>query len=111
MYACDYLPPVENPSLTVGNFLQSKGVIIASLEGKPLDYFSDMKYIGIVITNEKLKKEFIGVVFFDDEKFGAHGKNWVFKVSSMKFMEQAKGLIVYMLDEFHMPILLSFSSR
>lgn len=110
MYACDYLPPVENPSLAVGNLLQSKGVTITSLEGKSLEDFSDIKYIGIII-EEKSKKKFIGVVYFDDEKYGAHGKNWVFKVRSLDFMDQAKELICYMLDEFHMPILLSFSSR
>lgn len=112
MFYCDYLSPVENPSLKVADLLKNKGYSFTSREGKKIEEFSELDCLGIVLNeNSSSRNCFLGVLYFQEENFGAHGKNWVLKINSLDLVDPAQKIIGFLLDEFHIPILLSHSSR
>lgn len=100
MFESDYLPPVENPSLLVGQLLVDKGVILISKNGEPLEKFDGLDYLGIVAGEPFLsKKSFIGILYFKDENYPPNGKNWVFRINDIKFIDVASGFIGLMQDK------------
>lgn len=111
MFACDHLPTLKDPSLKVADLLKNNGFTPTSPEGKAISHFSGLNCLGVISDKILPKSKFLGALYFQDENFGAHGKNWVFKVESLEHIEPAEKIIGFLLDEFHIPILLSHSKK
>lgn len=108
----------ESLSVKVGGFLLSKGFDIASCGGIASNSLVETRSIGILRKNHEAKphrylfglvtreprREFLGVIWFNNGMRGASKQNWVFEAYGRKYVELVRQLAEEMASTFNVKI-------